>query len=77
MSRGSSLTVPYGSLVRVQDSERGDGCYKSALCSQTGQLTHFRQLPCLNEDKGCTVANQYKSKHDLKVNICMWCVLYW
>ncbi|XP_076822936.1 reversion-inducing cysteine-rich protein with Kazal motifs-like isoform X1 [Clavelina lepadiformis] len=61
MGHGSSFVVSHGSLVRVPDKSRGEGCFQSCVCSANGFLRPCTELPCTDLQKPCKLAGQLRS----------------
>ena len=62
MEHGSRFVVSHGSVVRLLDPARGEGCFKSCMCSTSGDLRSCVDLPCTDEPKDCRLAGQLRSK---------------
>lgn len=60
MGHGSDFVVEHGALVRIPDPERGDGCFKSCICSTTGSLRPCVTIPCTDEQLNCEIAGQMR-----------------
>ncbi|XP_078493570.1 reversion-inducing cysteine-rich protein with Kazal motifs isoform X2 [Ciona intestinalis] len=61
MGHGSEFIVPVGSVVRVEDRSRGEGCFRSCTCVTSGDLVYCESLPCTDKRQSCKLAGQVKS----------------
>nr|XP_026694412.1 reversion-inducing cysteine-rich protein with Kazal motifs [Ciona intestinalis] len=61
MGHGSEFIVPVGSVVRVEDRSRGEGCFRSCTCVTSGDLVYCEPLPCTDKRQSCKLAGQVKS----------------
>uniref|UniRef100_H2YTX3 Kazal-like domain-containing protein n=1 Tax=Ciona savignyi TaxID=51511 RepID=H2YTX3_CIOSA len=73
MGHGSVFSVPLGSVVRVEDLTRGEGCFRSCTCVTSGELRHCEPLPCTDMKRSCKLAGQIKSEF-MCVCVCVVCV---
>ena len=60
MGHGSNFIVSRGSVVKVADPVRGEGCFKSCICSTSGELSPCVNQPCTEIQKSCQFDNELK-----------------
>uniref|UniRef100_H2YTX2 Kazal-like domain-containing protein n=1 Tax=Ciona savignyi TaxID=51511 RepID=H2YTX2_CIOSA len=76
MGHGSVFSVPLGSVVRVEDLTRGEGCFRSCTCVTSGELRHCEPLPCTDMKRSCKLAGQIKSHGTSFFVDCNFCSCY-
>nr|CAB3265511.1 reversion-inducing cysteine-rich protein with Kazal motifs-like [Phallusia mammillata] len=76
MGQGSTFVVPYGSLVRVLDHTRGDGCFKACTCTKSGSLRRCHALQCTDGKRECNLAGQLRSHGSHFYVDCNFCSCY-
>lgn len=71
-----NFLIHVGQRAKIQDFERGEGCYRACACTSSGKLEYCTSLPCLDEPKTCEVAGQIKLHgRNFKID-CNFCSCY-
>jgi len=62
MGHGSDFVVSRGAVVKVVDRDQGEGCFKSCICSTSGELSPCVKMPCTKIKGLCEAGGQLRGK---------------